>query len=118
MPGRVVGQDGTWGVVEAAGRRLYVPREAGVAVGSRVTMAIRPERLQLAPPDADLPGRNGLLGTVAGQRFVGNSAHLFLEVDQDLSLVVELRPGTPMAQEGESVQVTWRPDEAFVLDEA
>ncbi len=118
VPARVVGDDGAWGLVEAAGTRLYVPREAAGTVGRQVTVAIRPERLNLAPLGTTAAGQNALVGTVTGRNFLGNLMHLFVQVGQTLSLTVELRPGDLPVQTGEPVQVMWAPGEASVLHEA
>jgi ABC-type Fe3+/spermidine/putrescine transport system ATPase subunit len=118
LPALVVGNDGAWSLVEAAGTRLSVPKETFTAVGRQVTVAIRPERLALAEPGAAAAGRNALVGTVTGRRFAGNLVYLSVQVAQDFSLTVELRPGDQRVRTGEPVQVMWAPEEASVLDEA
>jgi spermidine/putrescine transport system ATP-binding protein len=118
VPGRVVGHEGAWAVVEASGNRLYIPREAISAMGRQVTIAIRPERVRLAKPGAAVAGRNAMVGTVAGRRFVGNLVYLLVKVGDNLSFTVELHPNECLISAGETVQVTWIPDEASILEEA
>ena len=117
VPGRAVGHDGGWGLVEAAGTRQRVQKDALPAVGRQVSVAIRPERLRLGRPGGDARGRNALVGTARGRTFVGNLVHLSVEVGPDLVLTVELRPDEAVAAAGEPVAVTWAPEEAAVLDE-
>jgi len=74
--------------------------------------------LQLAEPGATAAGRNALVGTVTGRRFLGNLVYLSVQLAQDFSLTVELRPGDQRVQTGEPVQVMWAPEAASVLDEA
>ena len=62
LDARVVEAGRSGAVVEAAGRRLLVAAPA--APGERVLLALRPEDLHLAPPDADSASRNCLAGRV------------------------------------------------------
>jgi spermidine/putrescine ABC transporter ATP-binding subunit len=115
LPARVLGRDGAWGLLESGGVRVRVPAPALHAAAGLVTVAVRPERLTLVAPGADVDGKNVLEATVVSQGFAGNLVHVTVRTAAEVPLVVEARPGDGVGRLGEAVRVAWAPDHATVL---
>jgi iron(III) transport system ATP-binding protein len=81
-----------------------------VGIGAPITVAVRPEQLQIASSDG--PGTVG--GTVVGARLVGGTAEYTLDV-QGQRLLVRQAGGMLVAAPGERLRVTIAPDRAFLL---
>lgn len=90
-------------------------RYAVTDVGDQIMIAIHPGRVQFAKPGVAVPGRNALLGTDVGQRFIGNIVYLFVQLDSKLAFMVQRHPAESSTACGDTVQVTWAPEEASVL---
>jgi putative spermidine/putrescine transport system ATP-binding protein len=75
--------------------------------GGRVAMTVRPEKVRFAAP-----GEAGLPGQVASRIFQG--AHWLFQVETAAGrmIVVRQNGGEAMPDEGETVQLTWRPEDA------
>jgi iron(III) transport system ATP-binding protein len=70
LPGRVIGREGEFGLVEAAsGERLSVWLPAGLGPGSPVKVAVRPENIRLGPALDGEPNR--FRARVAAQHYQG-----------------------------------------------
>ena len=66
LSGHVVGEEGEWVVVEAAGVRIRAAKQDSVRTGSEVSLGIRPELFQAVADDAVPSGTNALDGRIAG----------------------------------------------------
>ncbi len=115
LDGRVVGDEGTWWLVEIARTMLRAPRNGAPPQGSAVTVGVRPERIVLLSPGVDAGSRNALAGTVARTSFAGNLIHVAVDVGEGLLVQVELRPGERSCQVGDHVQVAWDRDQSQVF---
>jgi putative spermidine/putrescine transport system ATP-binding protein len=106
--GRINKLDGTRaadGTIEAGHLRL---RAASPGPAGRVTVMMRPHRIQFATAPAG-PDWNEAAGTIHRATYVGDV--LSCEVDcQGLLLTVErhTHPGLPIPREGEAVRLAWR----------
>ena len=115
LPGRVVGDDGDWQVVEVLNANIRVPKRNNVTEQGEVTVAIRPEFLTAIPLGADPKGMNAIEGTITGRTFAGNLLKVYVEVAQDTQLVIEGRPRDGFEWDGARVKVAWQPDDALLL---
>ena len=110
IEGRVLGiANGVCEIQTAAGRiaaSTRTPLEAGAAV----FVAVRPERVFLAPRQA---GGAGLEGVVVEQVFLGTSRKYVVRLVDGTELVV-LRPisDPPFDQASPTVRLSWAPDKA------
>jgi putative spermidine/putrescine transport system ATP-binding protein len=110
IEGRVLGiANGVCEIQTAAGRiaaSTRTPLEAGAAV----FVAVRPERVVLAPRQA---GGAGLEGVVVEQVFLGTSRKYVVRLVDGTELVV-LRPisDPPFDQASPTVRLSWAPDKA------
>lgn len=113
IDGRVLGiADGICAIETAAGSVEAVARTS-VEAGARVLVAVRPERIALAP--AGTAG-SGLAGTVVEQVFLGTSRKYVVRLADGTSLVA-LRPvgEPPFDQSALSVRVSWMADKAMAF---
>jgi spermidine/putrescine transport system ATP-binding protein len=104
LPAKVV--DG--GSVELMGGRR-VAATTGGGQGTDVTVAIRPERLELYDPDEPVPdGANRIEGTIARRTYYGDV--FYYDVDTPagpLEVKEENRPGVENYEHGDRVLVVW-----------
>ncbi|HEX5004370.1 MAG TPA: ABC transporter ATP-binding protein [Gemmatimonadales bacterium] len=103
------------------GRTLLVPDAPSVPAGAPVRIAVRPEWLDLAPPEAPPPGENTLPGVVEEVVYLGETMHVVVTLDDGHSVRVALRNegqlGNPLRwRRGELVLVAWRPEDCQVLE--
>jgi spermidine/putrescine ABC transporter ATP-binding subunit len=117
LPARVTGRDGEWATVEALGRTFRARGDSQVAAGRDVAFAIRPERLWIARDGAAPAGTDGLPGTIASVRFVGNRSLVGADVGTGSEMVVEVPRNEPCGRLGDRVTVCWTAGDAIVLAE-
>lgn len=105
--------------VELAGGRKVAASGHGTS-GSQVTLAIRPERLELYDLDEPVPeGLNRIQGRVVRRMYFGDV--YYYDVDAGLGSVIEVkeenRPGVELYEEGEEALVVWNPAAASRVQE-
>jgi spermidine/putrescine transport system ATP-binding protein len=95
-----------------------VRAETGAAVGSQVTVAVRPERLELYDLDEPIPdGLNRIEGTVIRRMYYGDV--FFYDVETPAGVFEakeENRPGVELYEAGEKTVVTWNPKASTVVE--
>ena len=115
LPGTVVGEEGNWVVVDAAGTRVRAPKQDSVHKDTRVSVGIRPERL-IAVKDETVPtGMNALDGRITGRAFAGNLLHVHVDIEDGTRVVLEARPQDSPGEDGSMIRLGWRPDDTIVL---
>ena len=105
LAGRVVGEDGEWVVVEAAGVRARVSKQDSVRAGSEVSLGIRPELFKAVATDAVPSGMNALDGRIAGRTFAGNLLHVYVDIDDGTRVILEARPQDPLGGDGSAIRL-------------
>jgi iron(III) transport system ATP-binding protein len=103
------------GLVETGLGRLACRLAPDTAAGTRVTVAIRPELLDVAPTLPAAEGLNAMQGTVAGADFIGDA--LFCQVLCADRVVHVKLPSTREVPVGDRVFVTVRPEHCHVFRE-
>ena len=97
------------------GAELAVP--AGVAIGTKASIAVRPEKVGILPADWDAPsGHNCLRGKVHRRTYLGNALTYEVSIG---GLRVRVRQGrgpTRLFDEGQDVLVVWDPADSAVLE--
>jgi ABC-type Fe3+/spermidine/putrescine transport system ATPase subunit len=120
IEGQVRGmEDGMLRVGTAAGD-LLAESDPPPPPGTRVTLAIRPERIALSSaPPSPAPGRATLEGTVATAVYVGSRTELRVTVAGGSPVVAETMdtPGSGLARIGASVWMTVRAEDCRALPE-
>jgi len=90
-----------------------------LAVGDRVRIAVRPERVWVLPADVPAPTPHGarLAGTVSGVNYLGAVTQIAVAVPGGPTVLTQGTSDGRLAglAEGARVHVGWTPDAAFVL---
>ena len=88
------------------------------AAGDGLTLALRPERLELYDPDEDIPDGNfRLRGKVTRRMYYGDAFYYDVEVGlgHPLEVKEENRPSVETYEMGEDTVVAWDPASTSVL---
>ena len=118
VPGEVVGR-GELVTVRAFGQTLVVPTDKMQTRSDRVTVGVRPEKLQLHRVGADVPaGHNAIPGVITDASFVGVSTQYLVATPwgQELIAFEQNMGGADRPAVGEAVTVSWEPGHGFGLD--
>ena len=115
LPGTLVGEEGDWALVDAAGARILAPRQDGVRRDAEVSIGIRPELFRAVAAAAAPAGMNALEGRISGRTFAGNLLHVYVELGDGKRVVLEARPQDPLGDDGSAIRLGWRPDDTIVL---
>jgi spermidine/putrescine transport system ATP-binding protein len=119
LPGTVTGHDGEEAVVGlAGGATVRAAAPTPPAVGSQVSLMLRPERLQVVSAGGT-DGIDGcqLSGAVTQVIFQGASVRLAVVLDDGTEVVTLVDPDAelPFLRPGDPVGVSWRPGAAYLL---
>lgn len=115
VDGRV---EGTEAVRLTNGAELAV--KTGRRSGDEVTLALRPERLELYDPDEAIPeGHLRIRGRVSRRMYYGDAFYYDVEVglDHPLEVKEENRPGVETYEMGEETIVAWDPVSTNVVSD-
>jgi len=106
--------------VSAHGRKLTLDAKRCRSVSGEVILGVRPEKVQLAVSEADVPsGFNALSGTVSDTSFIGVSTQYLVKLPSGEELsVFEQNTGREIQRPGSEVFVHWDPSQGFGLDGA
>jgi putative spermidine/putrescine transport system ATP-binding protein len=110
LAGRVLGVAGGICEIETAAGRIAASARTPLEAGAAVFVAVRPERVVLAPVQA---AGGGLEGVIIEQVFLGTSRKYVVRLADGTELVV-LRPisDPPFEQAAPTVRVSWPPEKA------
>jgi putative spermidine/putrescine transport system ATP-binding protein len=110
VEGRVLGVAGGICEIETAAGRIAASTRTPIEAGAAVFVAVRPERVVLAPVRA---AGAGLEGTIVEQVFLGTSRKYVVRLTDGTELVV-LRPisDPPFEQAAPAVRLSWAADKA------
>ncbi|HEX2153085.1 MAG TPA: ABC transporter ATP-binding protein [Acidimicrobiia bacterium] len=95
-----------------------LPISTGAAAGAEVTLALRPERMELFDVDESMPERHARLrGKVIRRMYYGDAYYYDVEVglDRPLEVKEENRPGVETYDMGEEAIVCWDPSATNVV---
>jgi putative spermidine/putrescine transport system ATP-binding protein len=86
-------------------------------VGSATSLSVRPERVSILTDGAASDGANRLPATVQNTIYLGDHALAVLDVAGNAEFMVKLQPGAhDRMRHGESVVITFRPEDCLALD--
>lgn len=107
--------------VAAFGRTFWARPNASAGTGMTVHLCVRPERLRIAPQNAQRPGSefdNGFPASVETLTFKGAVAEYRVLAPFGRRLTVQVpTDGRPLLQPGDEVEVGWRTQDGVVLTE-
>jgi spermidine/putrescine transport system ATP-binding protein len=122
LTGQVAGRlDGFLEVHGPAGR-FRVPAAHHVAPGAPVRIAIRPEWMDLFPPDRTPADENRVAGTVREVIYLGETIHVLVDLGLGGTVKVALRNEGQLTKpvgwaRGSPVAAAWLPEDAQLLEE-
>jgi spermidine/putrescine transport system ATP-binding protein len=120
IEGTVVGPDGDFVMVDMHGIKVSIPRGRAHAQGNRGWIGIRPEKVLIAEvgEDIDAPGNHLEGGVVTDVSFVGVSTQYLVRMPwgQELQVFEQNTGRRRLFATGETVDLSWRPEYAFLLD--
>ncbi|MGI8434644.1 MAG: ABC transporter ATP-binding protein [Nocardioidaceae bacterium] len=118
----VVGPDGDNVVVDMQDTKVLVPRSRAHVDGGAGWVGIRPEKVMIAPEGKalDAPGNRICGGVVTDVSFVGVSTQYLVRMPwgQELMAFEQNTGVRPILAGGTRVDLSWRPEFAFLLDAA
>jgi spermidine/putrescine transport system ATP-binding protein len=123
IEGTVKGRDGDYVVVDMQGTRASIPAARSHVSGNDGELGwvgIRPEKVLLAEKgeQLDAPGNSIPGGVVTDVSFVGVSTQYLVRMPwgQELQVFEQNTGRRRLFRQGEDVEVSWRPEYAFLLD--
>jgi spermidine/putrescine ABC transporter ATP-binding subunit len=123
LEGAYTGREGTWALVRRAdGSRVRARGGEGRSEGSTVKIAVRPERVELVPPEAVPAGHDALPATVRQVVYRGEMLHVRVTLKEGGEMVAAMRNEGQILnpvrwQEGVACMAVFSPDDARVLEE-
>jgi spermidine/putrescine transport system ATP-binding protein len=118
LAGRIVDRDGDRWVVDVAGERIAVPAASASAVGERVSVGVRPEKIGITasgtPAGAE---RNVLTGVIADSSFTGVSTQYLVAMPwgQELTVFAQNLGTDERLAPGVAVDLSWTPRHSFAV---
>jgi spermidine/putrescine transport system ATP-binding protein len=120
IEGRITGRAADVVSVDMHGTTVSVPTARCHAAGDRGWIGIRPEKVLIGEPGAELdaPGNTVPGGAITDVSFVGVSTQYLVRMPwgQELQVFQQNTGRTRMFRHGEQVELSWRPEYAFLLD--
>jgi spermidine/putrescine ABC transporter ATP-binding subunit len=112
----ITGSDGDFLTAETLGKPVRVPKGESELSG-KVSIAVRPEHLQLVDASSSDDALNVISGKLSGRTFAGNLTRLFIDVGAESPIVVEARPQDAPSEIGVSLNIGWEAENSRVLTE-
>jgi spermidine/putrescine ABC transporter ATP-binding subunit len=118
LSGTIAAIDANATVVHLAvgGRAVGAPVDA--VVGDAVSVAVRPEVLEIDQRGAADESENAVEGEVARVVFLGNSIHVHVDLGEGIALMVESDRGREPPTAGQAVTVRWAGARSVILAES
>jgi putrescine transport system ATP-binding protein len=121
IEGGVIATNGSGAVIEdGAGRHYRVAEANGSAVGTKVAIALRPEKLRIAAaPGAAVPGENVVRGRVWDIGYLGDMSVYKVKLDDGTEMKASIANVTRLVERpigwDDEVVLTWAPSAAVLL---
>ncbi|MFN2399389.1 MAG: ABC transporter ATP-binding protein [Gemmatimonadaceae bacterium] len=121
--GRVTERSADYAIVEAApGRHFRIPARDGLAAGSDVRVAVRPEWMDVLLPGNVPSGENSVTGTVRDVIYRGETISVIVSLADGADVAVAIRNEGQLIKpvswkRGDSAAVAWLPEDCQVLEE-
>jgi ABC-type Fe3+/spermidine/putrescine transport system ATPase subunit len=111
--GKIVGGEGEWVLVEAAGRVLRAPQRA---FEGPIDLGVRPEHLMIVGRDPELRLRNRLDAEIASRIFQGGRLKLVARI-AGAAWTLEVPDDANAPVEGDHIVLGWDPTDTLVFDQ-
>ncbi len=120
IEGQITGRAADVVTVDMHGSPVSVPTARCHADGDRGWIGIRPEKVLIGEPGAELdaPGNTIPGGVITDASFVGVSTQYLVRMPwgQELQVFEQNTGRSRLFRQGEQVELSWRPEYAFLLD--
>jgi spermidine/putrescine transport system ATP-binding protein len=120
IEGRITGRAADVATVDMQGITVTVPADRVHTEGDGGWVGIRPEKVLIGPEGAELdaPGNTVPGGVITDVSFVGVSTQYLVRMPwgQELQVFAQNTGRTEIFRVGEKVELSWRPEYAFLLD--
>jgi spermidine/putrescine transport system ATP-binding protein len=111
---KVISRSGGELVVDAQGTTFTMSARRCVSESNDIWLGVRPEKIQVNPPDA---GTNSINGTITDTSYIGVSTQYLVRLPSGQELtVIRQNDGSPIHRPGDSVALAWEPEHTFGLD--
>jgi spermidine/putrescine transport system ATP-binding protein len=122
LAGRVLSRSATQWIVRSGSRSFLIPNHPGLRENQTVRIAVRPEWMDVYPPNATPPGENALNGTIRDIIYLGETIHLVIAVPDFGNITVAVRNEgqllKPLAwKAGDPAAAAWRPEDCQILED-
>lgn len=117
LEGKVLSKNGNGYVIDVAGRSVLGQSAPTLTAGQEVSVAVRPEAIDLVAPAADTATGNSLDGTVSEIGYSGNIARVTMVSPDGIEVVAEIRPHNLAMQVGDAATATWSAQRTLLLTE-
>ena len=112
----------TWNVTQPDGGSFQVPDHPSLVGGKAVQIAVRPEWMDVQPPDAIPPGENALVGSIRDIIYLGETMHVIVTIPGSGDVTVALRNEGQLIKpllwkRGDAAAVAWLPEDCQILEE-
>ncbi|WP_243057303.1 ABC transporter ATP-binding protein [Nocardioides sp. SR21] len=122
IEGRITNRAADLVTVDMQGIGVSIPADRAHADGDMGWVGIRPEKVLIGEPGAtlDAPGNTIPGGVISDVSFVGVSTQYLVRMPwgQEIQVFAQNTGRTRLFAQGESVELSWRPEYAFLLDHA
>jgi putative spermidine/putrescine transport system ATP-binding protein len=116
LDAEITGSEGDFLIAQTIGSEVRVPK-SGVEPSGKVSIAVRPEHLQLIGDGTPDPELNVISGKLSGRTFAGNLTRLFVDVGTETPVVIEARPQEAPTEIGVNLKFGWHPKDSRILTE-
>jgi spermidine/putrescine transport system ATP-binding protein len=121
--GRAIAQSNSrWQVRQDGESSFQVPLHPSLTEGCEVRVAVRPEWMDVFPPEAIPPGENALIGTIRDIIYLGETMHVIVTVPGAGDVTVAVRNEGQLIKplgwkKGDTAAVAWLPEDCQILEE-
>jgi putrescine transport system ATP-binding protein len=120
IEGRVVAADAAGTLIETATvGAVRGPTKAGLKVGDKAWVALRPEKMRIGPDHAPATSENCVIGTVANIAYLGDLSLYRVRLDTGVEIKAALANVTRLTERpinaGDRVRLTWATEAGVVL---
>jgi ABC-type Fe3+/spermidine/putrescine transport system ATPase subunit len=117
IPGRAAQTHGDYVAVDTIAGRILAPSIGPRQLHDPLTVGVRPEDLRLIEePSGPVPA-NLVSGKLEECTYMGNVAHITIDLGSDIRLLLETRATAETLEPGSAVRVGWKAEETMVFAE-
>ena len=117
LAGTVVACDGQRVTVDTRAGKVSCAARSPLASGARVSVALRPENVQLLASPQAAGDLNRMRGRIESATYTGNLLHLAVRVAEGICVVAEIKPGSTRCKPGDEIPIGWHAADGVLICE-